>query len=249
MSAEALTSDRPTEAADSEPPVGEPVAPRPIRLPDDRLLFGRWVTVEPLAVARHSFDLWQSFADSDPQGRLWTYMAYGPFVSYQVFRDWLAERQASSDPRSYAIVPRATGKASGMAALMRMTPAHGTIEIGNIWLAPRLQKTREATEAIFVLMRHAFDELGYRRVEWKCDALNEASRRAALRLGFSFEGVFRQHMIVKGRNRDTAWYAIIDKDWPPLRAAFQAWLRDDNFDAGGRQRAPLSSFIKPTEKR
>jgi RimJ/RimL family protein N-acetyltransferase len=130
-----------------------------------------------------------------------------------------------------------------MASLMRITPEHGVIEIGHIWLAPHLQHTREATDALFVLMRHVMDELGYRRLEWKCDALNAASRRAALRLGFTFEGIFRQHMVVKGRNRDTAWYAILDKDWPRLRPAFQAWLSDDNCDAQGRQRKPLAAFM------
>jgi RimJ/RimL family protein N-acetyltransferase len=225
-------------------PVGAPVETAPARLPDERILYGRWVNVEPVDVARHGFHLWQSFATSDPGGRLWTYMAYGPFLSYELFRSWLEERAASRDPRFYAIVPRAAGKASGMASLMRITPEHRVIEIGHIWFAPGLQKTREATEALYVLMRHAFEELGYRRLEWKCDSLNAASRSAALRLGFTFEGVFRQHMIVKGRNRDTAWYAILDEEWPRLRNAYKAWLSEENFDAAGRQRAPLSAFVK-----
>jgi RimJ/RimL family protein N-acetyltransferase len=169
-------------------------------------------------------------------------MGYGPFPSEAVFRQWLGEREASRDPRFYTIVPRGGGKASGMASLMRITPEHGVIEIGHIWLSPRLQKTCEATDALFVLMRHVMDELSYRRLEWKCDALNAPSRRAALRLGFTFEGIFRQHMVVKGHNRDTAWYAILDHDWPRLRTAFQAWLSDDNFDAQGRQRKPLAAF-------
>lgn len=223
-------------------PVGEPVDKVPARRPDDRALFGRWTTIEPVSVARHAGDLWRSFADSD-QGPLWTYMGYGPFPSEAVFRRWLGEREASQDPRFYAIVPRGTGKAAGMASLMRITPEHGVIEIGHVWLSPGLQHTREATDALFVLMRHVMDELGYRRLEWKCDALNAASRRAALRLGFTFEGIFRQHMVVKGRNRDTAWYAILDKHWPRLRAAFQAWLGDDNFDADGRQCKPLAVFM------
>ncbi|MFW6076242.1 MAG: GNAT family N-acetyltransferase [Hyphomicrobiales bacterium] len=223
-------------------PVGEPVDKVPARLPDERALFGGSVTIEPVSQARHGADLWQSFADSDPDGRLWTYMGYGPFAGQAAFRQWLAACEASTDPRFYAVVPRGTGRAAGMASLMRITPEHGVIEIGNIWFAPRLQQTREATDALFVMMRHALDELGYRRLEWKCDALNAASRRAALRLGFTFEGIFRQHMVVKGRNRDTAWFAILDRDWPPLRAAFQAWLSDDNFDAEGRQRKALSAF-------
>lgn len=241
-----LTSDRAGEA--EQRPVGAPVDAAPARRPDDRELFGRTVTLEPVAADRHAADLWRSFADSDAAGRLWTYMAYGPFAGLGAFTAWVEKGEAARDPRFYAIVPRATAKPAGMAAYMRITPEHRVIEIGNIWFAPALQKTREATDAIFVLMRHAFDELGYRRLEWKCDALNAASRRAAVRLGFTFEGVFRRHMIIKGRNRDTAWYAITDADWPRLRAAFEAWLGDDNFDAAGRQRKPLAAFIKPGAK-
>jgi RimJ/RimL family protein N-acetyltransferase len=229
--------------ADDPLPVGEPVDGVAARRPDGRALFGRWATLEPVSEARHGGDLWRSFADSDRDGRLWTYMGYGPFAGEAVFRRWLAGCEASPDPHFYAVVPRHSARAAGMAALMRITPEHGVIEIGNIWLSPGLQHTREATDALFVLMHHALDELGYRRLEWKCDALNAASRRAALRLGFTFEGTFRQHMVVKGRNRDTAWYAILDHDWPRLRAAFQGWLQDDNFDAEGRQRKPLSAFI------
>ena len=224
-------------------PVGAPVENVPARALDDRALFGRWTTLERVSEARHGGDLWQSFATSDPDGSLWTYMGYGPFAGEAAFRNWLAGCEASRDPRFYALVPRESGKASGMASLMRITPEHGVIEIGHIWLSPRLKQTREATDALFVMMRHAMDELGYRRLEWKCDALNAASRRAALRLGFTFEGVFRQHMVVKGRNRDTAWFAILDSEWPRLRAAFQAWLSDDNFDAQGRQRKALAAFM------
>jgi RimJ/RimL family protein N-acetyltransferase len=241
---ERASRSKATQSAElAELPVGEPVAAPAGRLPDGRLLFGRTVTVEPLDPARHAFELWQSFHSSDPEGRIWTYMAYGPFAAYEAFRTWVEERAKSRDPYFYAIVPRATGRAAGMASLMRITPEHGVIEAGNIWFAPSLQRTREATEAIFLLVRHAFEDLGYRRFEWKCDALNAASRRAAERLGFSFEGIFRQHMIYKGRNRDTAWYAILDKDWPAIRDAFKDWLRDENFDAAGRQRKPLSSFL------
>ena len=225
-------------------PIGEPVANVPARRPDDRALFGRWTTIEPVSEARHGHDLWRSFADSDPDGKLWTYMGYGPFAGEAVFRQWLTEREASVDPHFYAVVPREQGKPAGMASLMRITPEHGVIEIGHIWLSPGLQRTREATDALFTLMRHALDELGYRRLEWKCDALNAASRRSALRLGFTFEGIFRQHMVIKGRNRDTAWFAILDKEWPRLRAAFQAWLSDGNFDAGGRQQKSLAALME-----
>ena len=232
-----------SKQAEQASPVGGPVDKVPARAPDDRALFGRFVTMERVSEARHGGDLWRSVAGSDPEGRLWTYLGYGPFASEAEFRRWLSEREASLDPLFYAVVPRASGKASGMASFLRITPEQGVIEIGHIWLSPGLQQTREATDALFVMMRHALDELGFRRLEWKCDALNAPSRRAALRLGFIFEGIFRQHMVVKGRNRDTAWYSIIDSEWPRLRSAFQAWLGDDNFDTQGSQRKPLAAFM------
>jgi RimJ/RimL family protein N-acetyltransferase len=165
-------------------------------------------------------------------------MAYGPFLEEQAFALWLAEKEKSRDPWFYALVPRGA-EAAGMASFLRADPANGVIEIGNIWLAPALQKTRAATEAIFLLMRHAFEELGVRRLEWKCDALNAPSRRAADRFGFTFEGVFRQHMVIKGRNRDTAWYAITDAEWPEIRHAFEGWLAPENFSSDGTEKAKL----------
>jgi RimJ/RimL family protein N-acetyltransferase len=156
-----------------------------------------------------------------------------------VFEEWLKGREASRDPWFYAFIRRDTGKACGMGSFMRADPANGVIEIGHIWMSPGLQQTRESTEAIFLMIRHCFDDLGVRRLEWKCDALNAPSRRAAERLGFAFEGIFRQHFIVKGRNRDTAWYAMLDKDWPRVRTAFETWLKPENFDASGRQKAKL----------
>ncbi|QPC41603.1 GNAT family N-acetyltransferase [Kaustia mangrovi] len=220
-------------------PVGPPVPPPAGHRPDGRLLFGRSVTVEPIAPDRHGPELYESFRGSAQAADLWTYMAYGPWTDYPPFLAWLNDCAASSDPVYYAIVPRETGRASGMAAYSAIRPAHGVIEIGHIWFAPSLQRTRAATEALFVMMRHAFDEMGYRRVEWKCDALNAASRGAAERLGFTFEGIFRQHMVIKGRNRDTAWFAMLDSDWPEIRKAFAAWLDDANFDGEGRQRQSL----------
>ena len=167
------------------------------------------------------------------------------------FTEWLTERARSDDPLFYAVVDHASGQARGMASFMRMAPEHGVIEIGHIWFAPILQRTRQATEAIYLLSRHAFDDLAYRRLEWKCDSLNEPSRRAAERFGFVYEGVFRKHMVVKDRNRDTAWYAMTDSEWPLRRAAFEAWLAPENFDAEGRQRRSLSkvrdSVAAPSE--
>ena len=221
--------------------VGEIVANKPPGLaPDLRPLFGRWTRLEAVSVEKHAQDLYDSFKDSDPEHAIWTYLGYGPFADFNTFRSWLLERELSRDPWFYAYVRRDTGKAAGMGAFMRLDAANGVIEIGHIWMSPGLQRTREATDAIFLMMRHGFDELGVRRLEWKCDSLNAPSRAAAKRFGFTFEGIFRQHFIVKGRNRDTAWFAIIDKDWPAIRKAFQAWLADENFDPEGRQKTKLA---------
>ena len=227
-------------------PVNRPVGPvvdplPPGTRPDMRPLHGRWVVLEPVTVRQHARDLYDSFADSDPDGNVWTYMPYGPWESFEQFEAWLAERQASRDPWFYAFIDRASGKAVGMGSFMRCDAPNGVIEIGHIWMSPRLQQTREATEVIFLMIRHCFDDLGVRRLEWKCDALNAPSRKAASRFGFSFEGIFHQHLIVKGRNRDTAWFAMLDKDWPRIRAAFEHWLRPENFDKKGRQKAKLQA--------
>lgn len=227
-------------AAKQERPVGPAVDPLPPgSKPDMRPLHGQWMMLEPVSAARHAKDLYASFADSDPHGDVWTYMPYGPWASFEQFEAWLKEREAARDPWFYAFIRRDTGKPVGMGSFMRCDAPNGAIEIGHIWMSPGLQQTREATEAIFLMIRHCFDDLGVRRLEWKCDALNAPSRKAALRFGFSFEGIFRQHLIVKGRNRDTAWFAIIDKDWPRVRAGFERWLRPENFDEKGRQKAKL----------
>jgi RimJ/RimL family protein N-acetyltransferase len=211
---------------------------KPARHPERIALEGASVTLEPVDPARHGGALY-SAADGAPA--IWDHLPYGPFESLEAFTVWLEARAATEDPLFYALVDRG-GRAGGMASYLRMEPAHGVIEIGHIWFAPAMQRTRQATEAIFVLARHAFDDLGYRRLEWKCDSLNAASRRAAERFGFVYEGVFRQHMVVKGRNRDTAWYAMTDGDWPLRRAAFEAWLAPDNFDQRGRQRQSLAAL-------
>ena len=169
-------------------------------------------------------------------------LPYGPFEDEAALAAQLEANAASEDPLFYAIIDLRDGRAGGVASYLRITPEHGVIEIGHIWLGLGLQRTREATEAIFLLARHAFDDLGYRRFEWKCNAANAASRSAAERFGFTFEGIFRQHQIVKGRNRDTAWYAILDHEWPAIRASFEAWLDDANFDEAGHQRRRLSEF-------
>ncbi len=221
-----------------EMPVGAIVDPLPLgTLPDLRVLQGHWLRMEPVSVAEHGADLFAAINGRDDG--LWTYMPYGPFASEDEFLQWLAAKQAARDPWFYAYVNRATATACGMGAFMRADAPNGSIELGNIWFSPALQKSREATEAIFLMIRHAFDDLGVRRVEWKCDALNAPSRKAALRFGFSFEGIFRQHYIIKGRNRDTAWFSIIDKEWPVIGAGFEAWLQESNFDTVGQQIAKL----------
>ena len=232
-------------AADA-PILGDPVTrmpsgARPARAP----VVGERVTLEPVDPARHGTDLYQlSHGAADPEGAVWTYLPYGPFPDQAVFEAWLSERQASEDPLFFALRDRASGRAAGMASYLRITPEMGVIEIGHIWFAPMLQRTAAATEALFLMARLAFDGLGYRRLEWKCNALNESSRQAALRLGFTFEGIFRQHLIVKGRNRDSAWYSILDGEWPRLRACFEQWLAADNFDEAGRQKVALRELTK-----
>ena len=222
-------------------PIGPLVDPLPSgSAPDLRPLHGRWMRLDPLSVAHHGVALWNSFAGKDPDGEIWTYMPYGPFADEAAFLEWLKAKEATHDPWFYTLVKRDTGEAPGMGAFMRLDAPNGSIEIGNIWMAPSLQRTREATEAIYLMMRHCFDDLGVRRLEWKCDALNAPSRKAAARFGFEFEGLFRQHYIIKGRNRDTAWFAMIDKDWPRVRAGFEAWLAEGNFDGEGRQLSQLS---------
>jgi RimJ/RimL family protein N-acetyltransferase len=202
--------------------------------PARRALTGDRVRLEPLDPGRHADDLYAAAA-GDPH--LWDYLPYGPFADVEELRAHLARQAESDDPLFFTVVD--DGRAAGVASYLRIEPEHGCIEIGHIWFGASLQRTPAATEAIYLLARHAFDDLGNRRLEWKCDAANARSRRAAERFGFAFEGVFRQHMIVKGRNRDTAWFSILDGEWPAVRDAFETWLRPENFDADGRQRTPL----------
>ncbi len=214
--------------------------PHPADPPQKTELEGRFVRIEPLDPERHGRHLWQEMAGHDP---LWTYMAYGPFQDQASFQTWLESRAKLEDPLSFAIIEKTSGRALGIATLMEIRPAMGVIEIGHILFSPAMQRTPCSTEAVFLLMRYAFDTLGYRRFEWKCNNDNAPSRSAAVRFGFTFEGVFRQHMIVKGRNRDTAWFSILDSEWPQRKQAFETWLAESNFDEQGRQRARLSALI------
>ncbi|MCX7892984.1 MAG: GNAT family N-acetyltransferase [Burkholderiales bacterium] len=224
-------------------PVGPEVDPRPAARPRRTVLAGRYCALRPPDPARDAPPLYAG-THGDGRERLWTYLFSGPFASEAAFAAWLAERAASEDPLFFAI--EVGGEAAGVASLMRITPEHRVIEVGNILYTPRLARTAAATEAMYLLARHAFDTLGYRRYEWKCDALNAASRAAAARLGFAFEGVFRKHMIVKGRSRDTAWFAMTDDDWPARREALERWLDPANFDASGRQRRALAALRAAT---
>lgn len=207
---------------------------------------GRFCRLEPLDPDRHGSDLFTANSD-DQDGRMWTYMGYGPFATLADYRQWMDAACCGTDPQFHAVID-SHGRAAGLASYLRIDPAMGVIEVGHIAWSPRLQRQPAATEAMFLMMARAFDELGYRRYEWKCDALNGPSRQAALRLGFRFEGIFRQAMIYKGRNRDTAWFSIIDSEWPRLRRAFESWLAADNFDEQGRQIRPLGAIAAADER-
>ena len=223
-------------------PIGPPVDDwTPCPRPDGRPLAGRYCRLERLDPTRHGRALFE--ADRlDETGASWTYLPYGPFESWEAYADWLARMAPQEDPLFYAILEAESGAPIGVASYLRIAPEAGSIEVGHIHYSPRLQRTPAATEAMALMMAHVFEDLGYRRYEWKCNALNAASRRAAERLGFSFEGIFRQHGVYKGRNRDTAWFSILDHEWPAMKQAFSDWLAPENFDEEGRQRASLGAL-------
>lgn len=223
-------------------PIGEAVPGWAPRRPPGRVaLTGRYCSLDPFDVSAHAPSLFAAFAE-DERNVGWVYLPYGPFASTKDFERWCRRTCLGDDPLFFAVLDLETGRAVGMASYLRATPEMGVVEVGHIHFAPQLQRTPAATEAMYLMMRHVFDDLGYRRYEWKCDALNARSRRAASRLGFTFEGVFRQHLIYKGRNRDTAWYSVIDSEWPALRRRFEAWLDPRNFDAEGNQRTSLADM-------
>ena len=220
-------------------PIGAVVDATSAERPEAVRLKGRFCRIEKLDVVRHAESLWQAVKGHDD---LWVYMGYGPFGDEQSFLRWMEERVVALDPFAYAVIDVASERAVGTVTLMEIRPAMGVIEMGSIVYTPLLQRTPAATEAQYLMARYVFDDLGYRRYEWKCNALNAPSRHAAERLGFTYEGTFRQHMIVKGRNRDTAWYAMTDGEWPAVKASFEAWLKPENFDEGGRQKRRLADF-------
>lgn len=218
-------------------PLGQLVTSLPLGIvPDLRPLPGRYVSLEPLSIERHAQSLYEHSIGNDES---WDYLAGGPFASREQFLNWLQSKPAERDPWFYAFVKNGTREALGMGAFMRSDKTNGVIEIGHIWMSAAMQRTRESTESIYLMMRHVFDDLGMRRLEWKCNSLNEPSCIAAERYGFTYEGTFRQHMISKGRNRDTAWYAMLDSEWPKMKTGFETWLSENNFDASGQQKAKL----------
>ncbi len=226
-------------------PIGVPLpewSPRP--LPPRTPIEGRFCRVEPLDPERHAADLFAANGE-DAEGRNWTYLPYGPFAELESYLVWMRKVCLAEDPFFHAIIDGGSGEAVGVASYLRIDPPSGAIEVGHINYSPLLQRTPAATEAMFLMMRRVFDELGYRRYEWKCDSLNAPSRRAAERLGFRFEGVFRQVVVYKPRNRDTAWFSIIDKEWPALKAGYERWLAPENFDKDGRQRERLGNSLTP----
>lgn len=219
-------------------PIGAPVEVTPgLAAPPRTAMVGRYCELVALDASEHGPALDAAFGEAEDD-RDWTYLPYGPFPGQAEFLAWLADAADQDDPAFYAIVDRETGTATGLASHLRISPASATIEVGHIHLAPRLQRTAAATESMYLLMRRAFDS-GYRRYEWKCDALNGPSMAAARRLGFAYEGTFRQATHYKGRNRDTAWFAILDTEWPELATEFERWLDPGNFDADGAQRSRL----------
>ena len=218
---------------------------RPPVRPSRDAMVGRFCRLEPLDPGRHAAELHTANA-VDADGRMWTYLPYGPFADLAAYRAWMEAKWLGDDPLFFAIVDAGSGRAVGVASYLRIDPANGAIEVGHLGYSPGLQRTPAATEAMALMMARVF-ALGYRRYEWKCDALNAPSRAAALRLGFTFEGIFRQATVVKGRNRDTAWYSILDSEWPARRAAFERWLAPENFDAAGRQRQRLADLTRTSE--
>jgi RimJ/RimL family protein N-acetyltransferase len=200
---------------------------------------GRYVSLELVNPAQHGHRLYEQSHVDEAAKQLWTYMSYGPWEDEAGFTSWLESQAALTEPQFYTVLDAATGDPKGMVSFLNIRPGQGVIEAGHIWYVPEAQRTRIPAEAMYLMFRHAFDERGYRRLEWKCDSLNAPSRSAALRFGFRFEGIFRQHMIYKNRNRDTAWYAIMDHEWPAIRTNFERWLEPSNFDPSGRQKSSL----------
>jgi RimJ/RimL family protein N-acetyltransferase len=227
-------------------PIGFPLEDwKPRSFPPRSTIGGKYCRVEILDADKHAEELYSAYI-KDIEGRIWTYLPYGPFDQFEEYLAWMKKTCLGDDPLFHAIIDLKTNKAIGVASFLRIEPGVGVIEVGHINYSALLQKTPIATEAMYLMMRRVFDELGYRRYEWKCDSLNARSRKAAVRLGFVYEGIFRQATIYKSRNRDTAWYSIIDSEWPKLKQAFEEWLDAANFNGDGQQKKSLSGLIEQT---
>jgi RimJ/RimL family protein N-acetyltransferase len=229
--------------ASATQPIGPVVDAHAAKRPERVILKGRWITLVPLNAEAHAKDLFEGSNGDAERERVWTYLFNGPFATLAEFAADVELKAKAADPHYFAILDNASGRAVGYASLMRIDPPNRVIEVGGIMYTPAMQRRPGATEVQYLFARYVFDELGYRRYEWKCNALNAPSRRAAERFGFTFEGIFRQHMIVKGRNRDTAWFAMLDSEWPARKAAYERWLAPENFDAQGRQKLSLSELM------
>jgi RimJ/RimL family protein N-acetyltransferase len=224
-------------------PIGPSIDAHPAKRPERVTLKGRWITLTPLDPRAHAKALYEGSNGDAAREAVWTYLFDGPYTNLDEFRANLEAKARSADPLFFAVIDNSSGRALGYQTLMRIDAANRVIEVGNIMYTPAMQRKAGATEAQYLFARYVFDELGDRRYEWKCNALNAPSRRAAERFGFTFEGIFRQHMIVKGRNRDTAWFAMLDSEWPSRKAAYERWLAPDNFDSDGGQKVALSALM------
>jgi RimJ/RimL family protein N-acetyltransferase len=240
---DALSGHEDMTTAPTNHPIGPLVDAHPAKRPERITLQGRWITLAPLAAEKHAEALYEGSNGDVARESVWNYLFDGPYRGLDDFRSNIELKARSADPLFFAVVDNSSGRAVGYQTLMRIDAANRVIEVGNIMYTPAMQRTAGATEAQYLFARYVFDELGNRRYEWKCNDLNAPSKRAARRFGFSFEGVFRQHMIVKGRNRDTAWFAMLDGEWPARKAAYERWLAPENFDSAGRQKLRLSDLM------
>ena len=239
-----MTEAQNLEQAFPRPLSGSAVpTPPPSLVPARNTIIGKTVSLEPQNAASHASDMYQASHDSEAGLHIWDYLAYGPWPTLEAYQATMRQQSADFNTIFYAIKSHETGKFCGQSSYLDINPQNGVIEIGHIWFGPELQQTRAATEALYLMIRHAMDDLGYRRMQWRCNSLNAKSRTAARRLGFRFEGIFYNHMIFKGKNRDTAWYSILDDEWPEVRGIMEQWLDDANFDAGGRADSSLSKLM------
>ena len=217
--------------------------PPPSLVPARNTIIGKTVSLEPQNATLHAADMYQASHDSEAGLHIWDYLAYGPWPTLEAYQTTMRQQSADFDTIFFAIKSHKTGKFCGQSSYLDINPHNGVIEIGHIWFGPELQQTRGATEALYLMIRHVMDDLGYRRMQWRCNSLNAKSRSAARRLGFRFEGIFYNHMIFKGKNRDTAWYSILDDEWPEVRGIMEQWLDDTNIDVDGRADRSLSKLM------